>query len=132
IEVKKIMMIRLMLFRKLLGSLLLLLCTQFSYGQKVRKTIALNTGWQTIMDQNDSARYAGFQSMAFKTDGDWQKVNVPHNWDRYEGYRRLLHGNLHGYSWYRKQFSLKHPQAKNRFFLFFEGVGSYATVWLNG
>ncbi|WP_324757231.1 malectin domain-containing carbohydrate-binding protein [Sphingobacterium thalpophilum] len=126
------MMIRLMLFRKLLGSLLLLLCTQFSYGQKVRKTIALNTGWQTIMDQNDSARYAGFQSKAFKTDGDWQKVNVPHNWDRYEGYRRLLHGNLHGYSWYRKQFSLKHPQAKNRFFLFFEGVGSYATVWLNG
>src|SRR5690606_6590510 len=50
----------------------------------------------------------------------------------YEGYRRLLHGNLHGYSWYRKTFSLKQQRNKNRFYLFFEGVGSYATVWLNG
>jgi len=44
----------------------------------------------------------------------------------------MRHGNRHGYAWYRKTFSVK-PQAKGkRYFLFFEGVGSYATVWLNG
>ncbi|HET7899162.1 MAG TPA: glycoside hydrolase family 2, partial [Flavisolibacter sp.] len=62
----------------------------------------------------------------------WKKVDVPHNWDAYNGYRRLRHGNRHGYAYYIRYFNLQ-PQAKGkRVFLFFEGVGSYATVWLNG
>jgi len=104
----------------------------FSFGQNVRKKVTLDADWMTIMDQKDSARYNGFHQASFKTDDNWRKVDVPHNWDSYEGYRRLLHGNLHGYSWYRKNFSLKQQRKKNRFYLFFEGVGSYATVWLNG
>jgi len=56
---------------------------------------------------------------------------VPHNWDAYEGYRRMLHGNKHGYALYQKTFSVK-KQSNKRYFLYFEGVGSYATVWLNG
>lgn len=59
-------------------------------------------------------------------------VDVPHNWDTYGGYRRLKHGNLHGYAWYRKTFKLTAQPAGKRYFLWFEGVGSYATVWLNG
>lgn len=125
-------MIQLMLFRKLLCCAFLLLYTLLSYGQQGGKTLSMDANWQTIMDQKDSARYAGFQSGNYKTDKEWRNVSVPHNWDGYEGYRRLLHGNLHGYAWYRKNFTLRHQKGKNRFFLFFEGVGSYATVWLNG
>jgi beta-galactosidase len=61
-----------------------------------------------------------------------KRVNVPHNWDAYGGYRRLKHGNRHGTAWYRKVFPLKNKQNDKRYFLWFEGVGSYATVWLNG
>ncbi|WP_286588859.1 malectin domain-containing carbohydrate-binding protein [Sphingobacterium sp. N143] len=126
------MMTQLLLFRKLIFcSFFLCFCT-YAYGQQVRKTIALDNDWVTIMDEKDSIRYAGFQTTSFQTSKEWRKVSVPHNWDGYEGYRRLLHGNLHGYSWYRKSFTLKQAKGKNRFFLFFEGVGSYATVWLNG
>jgi hypothetical protein len=59
-------------------------------------------------------------------------VAVPHNWDAYAGYRRLRHGNRHGYAWYRKTFATPAAEKNARYFLFFEGVGSYATVWLNG
>jgi hypothetical protein len=55
-----------------------------------------------------------------------------HNWDDYYGYRRLVHGNLHGDAVYKKTFSIKQSKTGKRFFLFFEGVGSYATVTLNG
>jgi beta-galactosidase/beta-glucuronidase len=44
----------------------------------------------------------------------------------------MRHGNRHGYAWYRKTFSIKPQPVNKRCFLFFEGVGSYATVWLNG
>ena len=58
-------------------------------------------------------------------------VNIPHNWDDYYGYRQLKHGNLHGSAVYEKTFACEKKQGK-RYFLFFEGVGSYATVTLNG
>ncbi|WP_310081518.1 malectin domain-containing carbohydrate-binding protein [Sphingobacterium sp. 2149] len=121
-----------MLIRRLFCCICILVFGLFSFGQNVRKIVTLDADWMTIMDQKDSARYNGFHQASFKTDDNWRKVDVPHNWESYEGYRRLLHGNLHGYSWYRKNFSLKQQRKKNRFYLFFEGVGSYATVWLNG
>jgi beta-galactosidase/beta-glucuronidase len=62
----------------------------------------------------------------------WKSVQVPHNWDQYDGYRRLTHGNKHGYAWYRKSFTVNSSHKNKRYFLYFEGVGSYATVWLNG
>ena len=81
-----------------------------------RQDINLNNGWQTSL--------AGTNQ--------WKKVNVPHNWDDYYGYRRLQHGNLHGDAVYKKKFTIKQSKQGKRFFLFFEGVGSYATVILNG
>ena len=85
-----------------------------SYSQ--RQDINLNNAWQTSL----------------KGTNEWKKVNVPHNWDDYYGYRRLQHGNLHGDATYKKSFTIKQPKQGKRFFLFFEGVGSYATVILNG
>ncbi len=59
-------------------------------------------------------------------------VNIPHNWDDYYGYRLYLHGNLHGTAGYRKTFTLDSIAPHRRYFLRFEGVGTYATVRLNG
>ncbi|MFD2287701.1 malectin domain-containing carbohydrate-binding protein [Pedobacter petrophilus] len=99
--------------------------------QAVRKDISLNSDWLSIADEKNIKAHDGFQSEKYSI-ADWKKVTVPHNWDQYEGYQRKLHGNKHGYAWYRKSFKTNDLKAGKRFFLYFEGVGSYATVWLNG
>ncbi|MDN3548443.1 malectin domain-containing carbohydrate-binding protein [Mucilaginibacter aquaedulcis] len=101
-----------------------------SIDAQTRQNILLNSNWHTIADENDKA-YQGFEKASFN-DKKWKTVDIPNNWDTYEGYRRLPHGNKHGYAWYRKAFSLSIKQPGKRYFLWFEGVGSYATVWLNG
>jgi len=82
-----------------------------------RKKLDLTGSWESYLEEPNSAKI-------------WEKVQVPHNWDQYYGYRRLKHGNLHGTAWYKKTFTA--PSDGKRAFLFFEGVGSYATVYLNG
>lgn len=95
-------------------------------AQSVRKDVSMNNGWYTKMDSADNVAATAFNSK------EWQSVNVPHNWDQYDGYRRMKHGNKHGTAWYRKSFSVKNIDRSKRYFLWFEGVGSYATIWLNG
>ena len=95
-----------------------------------RQDILLNNTWQTQLDQLNSKDLTHY-TLADFNDSNWKKVNVPHNWDDYGGYRRFMHGNLHGNAWYRKKFTVK-TTANQKLFLFFEGVSSYATVWLNG
>ena len=60
-----------------------------------------------------------------------QTVNIPHNWDDYYGYRQLTHGNMHGTAMYVKEFTTEIKPGK-RNFLRFEGVGTYASITLNG
>lgn len=96
-------------------------------AQSARKVISLNKDWRTILE--DSLQRVSLQTAP---DHKWSKVHVPHNWDAYHGYRRLRHGNLHGAAWYQKTFTVQQSKNRKRFFLFFEGVGSYATVYLNG
>lgn len=82
---------------------------------KQRRTVTeLNSGWKTWM-KNDTL-----------------KVNIPHNWDDYFGYRQLTHGNLHGTATYSKTFTAPEAGENKQYFLRFEGVGTYATVTLNG
>lgn len=111
--------------------ILLLLATNCIAQISPRQSISLNEEWLSIATANDEVLPEQFFKKEMDTKS-WKQVNVPHNWDAYEGYRRLLHGNRHGDAWYRKQFSVKQTRDKKRFFLFFEGVGSYATVYLNG
>jgi beta-galactosidase len=96
-----------------------------------RIVIPLSANWKSVAADKDIHTYDGFEK-PFYNDSQWKKVSIPHTWDQYEGYRRLLAGNRHGYSWYRKTFSTNINAAGKRFFLYFEGVGSYATVYLNG
>ena len=110
---------------------LLLLAAPLQAQPSLRVAISLTDNWRTVADDKNPQAYAGFEQPEFN-DQNWLAVAVPHNWDAYEGYRRLRHGNRHGYAWYRKTFAVDRLAKDARCFLFFEGVGSYATVWLNG
>lgn len=94
-----------------------------------RGEASLNNNWRTLAGNDENPVPAAFQMNV--DDSKWKQVNVPHNWDDYHGYRRMLHGNKHGDAWYRKRISIKQSKTGKRFFLFFEGVGSYATVYMN-
>jgi beta-galactosidase len=118
---------RLSNYRRLIYAVLLMVMSLSSFSQ--RQDISLNNNWLTIATSNDQVLPVNTYQATITN--KWKKVNIPHNWDQYEGYRRLLHGNRHGDSWYRKTFTTKQSTTGKRFFLFFEGVGSYATVYLN-
>ena len=92
---------------------LLLLIPLFSLAQQ-RRDLLLDNGWLSALNGRH-----------------WVAVDIPHNWDDYGGYRRLLHGNLHGFALYRRNLVIDRRPGL-RYFLWFEGVGSYATVWVNG
>ena len=79
--------------------------SSYSLDQPVREKIFLNKDWLTVADNNNPFSYRGFEAPGYYPKG-WKKVDVPHNWDDYGGYRRLMHGNRHGYAWYRKKFHL--------------------------
>ncbi|MBI2510338.1 MAG: DUF4982 domain-containing protein [Opitutae bacterium] len=96
-----------------------------------RREWPLNEGWRSTAADTNDPRFAGFEQPAFD-DSAWQPVAVPHNWDDYAGLRRLGHGNRHGVAWYRRSFDVPASESGRRVFLFFEGVGSYAAVWVNG
>ena len=98
---------------------------------KFRKEISLNSSWETVILDNLPLKEEDFVENP-KTGSNWQKVSVPHNWDQYYGFRRTKHGNLHGTAWYKKTLKLDKTAAGKRLFLFFEGVSSYGTVWVNG
>lgn len=88
---------------------------------KDRRTLVdLDKGWTTWLITKDNAQ------------AQLHQVDVPHNWDDYYGYRQLRHGNLHGTAGYKKAFKLDKVEEGKRYFLRFEGVGTYANVKLNG
>ncbi|WP_418262459.1 malectin domain-containing carbohydrate-binding protein [Flavobacterium faecale] len=112
-----------------------LVITTFSWSQNLekaasfRKEILLNEGWKTTMMESSPKSKLDFVN---QSDADWKMVNVPHNWDQYYGFRQIKHGNLHGTAWYSKKLKIGKQESGKRLFLFFEGVSSYATVWVNG
>ncbi|MEN3323116.1 malectin domain-containing carbohydrate-binding protein [Mariniflexile soesokkakense] len=106
-------------------------CKSESRVNEVRKTVSLNSDWKTIVLDSLNQPESDFV-YNLNTDTNWKHVSVPHNWDQYYGYRRMSHGNLHGTAWYQKTLHLDASNKDKQHFLFFEGVGSYATVWVNG
>lgn len=100
-------------------------------AQTSRIDVLLNSNWTTAADEKNPNAFQGFESISFN-DKNWKIVDIPHNWDDYSGYRSEKHGNKHGYTWYRSYVNINSKDKDRRYFLWFEGVGSYATIWLNG
>lgn len=97
-----------------------------------RELVEINNDWQTfLVGEGEEISIEDFSTKAFLS-VEWKPVDIPHNWDQYYGYRREKHGNLHGTAWYRKELLPDSLTEGKKHFLFFEGVGSYATVWVNG
>ena len=80
-----------------------------------RRLVSLNNGWTGSVCGDTIAT----------------NITLPHNFDDYYGYRQLRHGNLHGSAIYNNMFACEKKSDKH-YFLQFEGVGTYATVILNG
>lgn len=93
--------------------------------KKRRILTDLNQGWKTWLTETSKT------NQAFAPIQKPISVDLPHNWDDYYGYRQLTHGNLHGTAHYSRSFQAE-KQAGRRYFLQFEGIGTYATVVLNG
>lgn len=88
-----------------------------------RTVVSLDSAWKArVVEANQKLVY---------DEGQWHTVNIPHNFDNYYGYRQLRHGNLHGTAEYTKTFNVS-KKAGRRYFLRFEGIGTYATVAING
>ena len=84
-----------------------------------RQDIPLLNNWSTIAHETNNHAYDGFEKSSFSVQS-WKTVQVPHNWDQYDGYRRLTHGNKHGYAWYRKSFKVNSKDKNKQYFLYFE------------
>ena len=93
---------------------------------QLRRIELLDEGWRTTLGDPPGAEQAGFDDSA------WTAVRIPHNWEDYQGYTRKSHGNLHGTAWYRRGFTAGAADRARRVFLELEGVGSYASVFVNG
>lgn len=115
---------------KRLGIVFCLFCCTHVFG-RTRQDILLDNGWRTTEDDSPSSKYTGFEKNSFDA-SHWLAVAVPHNWEGYFNDRQVVNGSRHGSAWYRKIFSVDRRESSERIFLLFEGVGSYATVWING
>ncbi len=105
---------------------ILLACAQPAIA---RETVRLDNEWSSIVVEDGSS--PDFSGDAVNTRG-WQSIALPHNWQGYSYNRQLRVGARHGVAWYRKSIELALPAADERIALRFEGVNSYATVWVNG
>ncbi len=96
-----------------------------------RQVWRLEDGWASLLLPEGTAAPARTVAPVLPEQG-WQAVRVPHAWGHYEGFRQRKHTSLHGNAWYQRSLPGHALPAGDRLFLFFEGVGSTATVWLNG
>ncbi|MBP6065434.1 malectin domain-containing carbohydrate-binding protein [Bacteroides sp.] len=102
-----------------------------------REETELKEGWRTQLCSTNgevSTSNGSKLNKVSKANGANEAITVslPHNWDDYYGYRQLTHGNLHGSALYTKTLSMPEIALGRRYFLRFEGVGTYATIRING
>ena len=84
-----------------------------------RRELLLNEGWAgTMTPEGGEVRKL-------------ESIDLPHNWDDYHGYRHWYHGNQHGSAVYSRMATVA-KKGGERYFLVFEGAGSYLTVRVNG
>lgn len=95
---------------------------------KGKRTEMELTGWKSRLTGDGQH----LDASSGKSDSSSFTLHSSFNYDDYHGYRQLTHGNLHGTAMHVKDFTVPQPQPGKRYFLRFEGVGTYATITLNG
>lgn len=101
-----------------------------------RTTLSLADGWRFKVD----GALTGAEAPGFP-DADWQRVSVPHTWNRV-GYYRTGSGTeintaatvnkYQGVGWYRLDFAAPSLAGGKRAWLQFDAASRIAEVWLNG
>lgn len=98
-------------------------------AQSGRVETPLAEGWRFHLGDVAEASAPGFD------DGGWDKVSVPHTWNRVGNYgeTRRADANLtRGIGWYRLHFTVPEGPKGRRVYLQFDAASIIADVWVNG
>ena len=90
----------------------------------------LNDNWEITLSPATKQKVSSLTSSDFIVP-DHFVTDIPYNLDDYYGALQKEHGNLHGDAVFKKTFKAPDLQGK-RYFIRFEGVGTYAEIVLNG
>ncbi|MCF3111585.1 glycoside hydrolase family 2 protein [Niabella sp. CC-SYL272] len=93
-------------------------------AQNGRMVIGFNDNWEFKKGPGDFGKDTSYLNQ------DWEKIVVPHTYNRTD---MQLDKNFYaGDAFYKKKFLVKNELKGKRIFLRFEGVGSVATIYING
>ena len=95
-----------------------------------RQKISLNSGWSIELTSVETPNAGYMETLNEQLRKN--KYMMPMNLDDYFGARQMMHGNLHGEAVFRKKFNVNNIDPDKRYFLRFDGIGTYATIRLNG
>ena len=115
----------------LLGLLLVGTLTPTVGGQS-RREVQFDSNWRFSLGDP-----AGAEKTTF-ADGDWRKLDVPHDWSIEGSFdQKNPTGPAGGFlpagvGWYRKHFTLSASDAGRHVFIEFDGVMANSDVWING
>ncbi|MCX6239750.1 MAG: DUF4982 domain-containing protein [Bacteroidia bacterium] len=127
---------------KLKPGSLLLFCVAFILlsltlqAQKSKETsrniLNFDNDWRFLKDDAKGAEVPTYD------DSKWRKLDVPHDWSiegPYDKENPTSRGGGYlpaGIGWYRKSFTVNDADAKQKFFIEFDGVMANSDVWING
>jgi beta-galactosidase len=104
-----------------------------SFG--LRMTESLNAGWRFRRQIAPGSAVEWTFKDAWKDgydDTEWDKVFLPHSWDRTAHTPWVTTNHWRGIGWYRKEFPVPEAASGRRVFLEFEGSMQVTKVWVNG
>jgi beta-galactosidase len=108
--------------RYIIGIVLSFVTLSISLPLCARTVISINESWRFAKSAEADVSQADVSS--------WQAVNIPHTWNAQDAY--VEKNYFRGSCWYAKEFSAPTSFANKSVYLQFEGVQSYAQVFLNG
>lgn len=97
-----------------------------------RKVLNFDQDWRFLKEDAPGAEVSAFD------DSKWRKLDVPHDWSiegPYDKENLTSRGGGYlpsGIGWYRKSFTVSESDAKQKFFIEFDGVMANSDVWING
>jgi beta-galactosidase len=119
-------------------------------GSAVFEKLSLNKGWKfhpgdipfpvikghTNSYMNAKAGTASGAAAPTYNDQAWRTLQLPHDWameTAYDSSNNVSQGYRNrGFAWYRRLFTLDSSDRGKYLELQFEGIATYATIWLNG